>query len=70
MCDRSESKQNKYLPGSKIPIYHPNKILSEKPDLVIIFPWNISNEVINELDVIRSWGGKFVVTIPELEVIE
>jgi len=68
-CDRSPHKQGKFLPGTHIPIYSPDKIAETKPDYVLILPWNIKDEITQQLAYIREWGGKFVVPIPEVEVI-
>jgi len=67
--DRSPHKQGLYLPGSHIPIESPDKIRETKPDYVIILPWNLKDEIINQLAYIREWGGKFVVLIPKVTVI-
>ena len=69
VCDIAPSKQGKSLPGSHIPILNPKAILTEKPDFVIISPWNISTEVIKQHNYIRDWGGKFVIVIPEIQII-
>jgi SAM-dependent methyltransferase len=66
--DRNPHKQGKFIPGVHIPIKHPDKIKEDKPDYVIIFPWNIKDEIMEQLKYIREWGGKFVVPIPELKV--
>lgn len=68
--DRNIHKQNKYLPGTHIPIQHPDKIKEDKPDYVLILPWNIKDEIMEQMSFIREWGGKFVVPIPELVVFE
>lgn len=68
-CDRSPHKQGKFLPGTHIPIYSPDKILETKPDYVLILPWNLKDEITQQLAYIREWGGKFVVPIPKVEVI-
>ncbi|WDP88650.1 MAG: methyltransferase domain-containing protein [Desulfobacter sp.] len=68
VADASPHKQGKYLPGSHIPIVHPNRIEAAKPDYVILFPWNIKNELIHDLEYIREWNGRFVTIIPDLEV--
>lgn len=68
-CDRSPHKQGKFLPGTHIPIYSPDKIAETKPDYVLILPWNLKDEITQQLAYIREWGGKFVVPIPEVEVI-
>ena len=64
--DRSSFKQGKLLPGTHIPIFHPSKIVETKPDYLLILPWNLQNEIINQMSYIRDWGGKFVVPIPEV----
>jgi len=66
--DASPFKQGKYLPGSHIPIYSEQKIRDEKPDFVIIMPWNIRDEIEHQLSYIRQWGGKFLTVIPEQEI--
>ena len=67
--DRSPHKQDQLLPGVRIPIYAPDVIKETKPDYVLILPWNIKNEVIQQMSYIRSWGGRFVVPIPEVQVL-
>ncbi|CAD5956037.1 class I SAM-dependent methyltransferase [Planktothrix agardhii] len=67
--DRSPYKQGLFLPGTHIPIYHPDKIMETKPDYLLILPWNIKDEIIEQMSHIREWGGKFVVPIPKVEVI-
>ncbi len=66
--DRSPHKQNHYLPGTRIPIHHPDKIKETKPDYLVILPWNLKDEIMAQMAHIRSWGGKFVVFIPEVKV--
>jgi SAM-dependent methyltransferase len=68
VMDASPFKQNKYLPGSRIPVCSPEKIKETKPDYVIIFPWNLSEEISKQLSFIADWGGKFVVAVPELKI--
>ena len=68
--DRSPHKQGCFLPGSRIPIYHPDIIEETKPDYVIILPWNIKSEIMTQMSHIRKWGGKFVVLIPEVRIYE
>jgi 2-polyprenyl-3-methyl-5-hydroxy-6-metoxy-1,4-benzoquinol methylase len=67
--DRSPHKQGRFLPGTHIPIYHPDKIAETKPDYLLILPWNIKDEIMEQMAYIRQWGGKFVVPIPQVEVI-
>ncbi len=70
VCDRSPHKQGLFLPGTHLPIQPPEKIAETKPDYVLILPWNIRDEVMNQLDYVRSWGGKFIIPIPKVEVVE
>lgn len=67
--DRSPYKQGKYLPGSRIPIKSPEEIRATKPDLVFILPWNLKDEIMEQMSFIREWGGKFVIPLPKFEVI-
>jgi SAM-dependent methyltransferase len=66
--DRSPYKQGLYLPGTHIPIYHPDRIRETKPDYIVILPWNLKDEIIRQLQFIREWGGRFVVPIPKVAV--
>ena len=66
--DRSPHKQGRFLPGSHIPIYHPDRIRETTPDYVVILPWNLKNEIMEQLQFIRGWGGRFVIPIPKLTV--
>lgn len=66
--DRSPHKQGRYLPGTHIPIYHPDRLRETKPDYVIILPWNLKDEIMEQLQYIREWGGQFVVPIPNVSV--
>ena len=67
--DRSPHKQGKLLPGSHVPIYAPEKIFEARPDYVLILPWNIKDEIITQMAGVRSWGGRFIVPIPNAEVV-
>jgi len=69
ICDLAESKQGKYTPGGHIPIYDVEKLYQDKPDYILILPWNISEEVIRQNKNARDWGAKFVVAIPEIKII-
>ncbi len=69
VVDANPSKQNKYLPASHIPVVTEDHIKRYQPDFVIIFPWNIKEEVMNQLAYIKEWGGQFVIPIPQLQVI-
>jgi len=66
--DRNPHKQGRFLPGTHIPIYHPDVIHETKPDYVIILPWNLKDEIMRQLQFIRDWGGRFVVPIPHVSV--
>jgi len=66
--DRSPYKQGRFLPGTHIPIYHPSRIRETKPDYVVILPWNLKDEIMDQLQFIRAWGGRFVVPIPEVGI--
>jgi SAM-dependent methyltransferase len=68
VVDRAPSKQGRYLPGSHIPILAPEAIFSERPDIVLILPWNLRREIAADLAGIAAWGGRFAVAIPRLEV--
>jgi SAM-dependent methyltransferase len=68
--DRSPHKQGNYLPGTRIPIHAPDKINETKPDYLLLLPWNLKDEIMRQMSHVRSWGGKFVVPIPRVEVLE
>lgn len=69
VVDRNPAKQNKYMPGSRIPIVDEKSLSKEKPDYVVILPWNLKAEVMQQLDYVRNWGGKYVTAVPHLEVL-
>jgi len=66
--DRSPHKQGKFLPGTHIPIYSPERIQETRPDYVLILPWNLREEIMHQNAYIREWGGQFVVPIPTMKV--
>jgi len=66
--DRSPHKHGKFLPGTHIPIFSPEKLMEARPDYVLILPWNLKTEIMEQLQNIREWGGRFVVPIPEVTV--
>jgi SAM-dependent methyltransferase len=66
--DRNPYKQGKFLPGTHIPIFPPEHIRETQPDYVLILPWNFKDEIMEQLGYIRSWGGQFVVPIPDVKV--
>jgi hypothetical protein len=68
--DRSTYKQGKFLPGTHIPIHHPDRIREARPDYVLILPWNFKDEIVRQMAYIREWGGRFVVPIPEVKVLD
>lgn len=68
VVDANPAKQNKFLPGSHIPVVNESIIKELKPEYVIIFPWNIKDEVEKQLNYIKEWNGKFVTAIPKLEI--
>ena len=68
--DKNPYKQGKFLPGTHIPIYGPEKIDQTRPNYVLILPWNFKEEIMRQMAHIRDWGGKFVIPIPEVRVIE
>jgi SAM-dependent methyltransferase len=68
--DMSPHKQGNFLPGTHIPIYNPVKIRETKPDYLFILPWNLKKEIMIQQSYIRDWGGKFVVPIPELTILD
>ncbi|MGB6994673.1 MAG: class I SAM-dependent methyltransferase, partial [Thermoanaerobaculia bacterium] len=67
--DRSPHKQGRYLPGTRIPIYAPEHISETRPDYVLILPWNLKEEIIEQVTDLSSWGGQFFVAIPEVTVL-
>ncbi len=68
--DRAPSKQGTLLPGVRIPVYPPEKIMETRPDYVLILPWNIAEEITSKMAAVKEWGGRFVVPIPELRVLD
>jgi len=69
ICDAAPSKQGKFMPGSHIPILPPAILGERQPDIVLILPWNIKEEIMDQMDFIRNWGGQFVIPIPNLEIL-
>ncbi len=68
--DLSPHKQNLLLPGSHLPIYHPDKIRETKPNYILILPWNIKEEIMKQMKYVREWGAKFAIPIPELKILD
>jgi len=69
VIDRSPHKQGMFLPGSHIPIVHEERLDRDRPDFILLLPWNIKDEIIRQLSGIHEWGGRFVVSIPHLRVL-
>lgn len=69
VCDAAAAKQNKFMPGSHIPILAPDELRKRRPDYVFILPWNIAEEVVAFNPFVGEWGGKFVVAVPELRIL-
>lgn len=69
VADRNPAKQGKYMPGSRIPIVAEPVLKRVRPDYVVILPWNLKNEIMDQLAYIRDWGGMYVTAVPELEII-
>jgi 2-polyprenyl-3-methyl-5-hydroxy-6-metoxy-1,4-benzoquinol methylase len=66
--DRSPHKQERFLPGTRIPIYHPDKVRESRPDYLVILPWNLRDEIMEQMSYIRNWGAQFVTLIPEVRI--
>jgi SAM-dependent methyltransferase len=69
VCDAAPSKQGKYLPGSHIPVLHPCALREQKPDIVLILPWNIAEEIMQQHSYVKDWGGEFVRAIPTTRIL-
>jgi hypothetical protein len=69
VVDRNEYKQGRYLPGSHLEIRDPREVEVTKPDFLVILPWNLTDEITEQMRVIEAWGGRFVVPIPSVEVL-
>jgi len=66
--DRAPSKQGRYMPGIRIPIHEPNHIFEQKPDYILILPWNLKTEIMTQLQPVREWGAKFIIPIPMVTI--
>ncbi|GAA4728091.1 class I SAM-dependent methyltransferase [Flavisolibacter ginsenosidimutans] len=69
VVDRNPAKQDKFLPASHIPVKNEEYLKAEKPDYVIVLPWNLKDEITEQLSYIKDWGGRFVIPIPSLQVV-
>jgi hypothetical protein len=67
--DRNPRKQGRFLPGSHLPICSPDRVRETKPDYLLILPWNLKDEIVQQMAFVREWGGSFVVPIPRVEVL-
>ena len=67
--DQNPHKQGLFLPGTHIPIKNPSEIQKTKPDYIVIIPWNLKDEIMEQMKYIRNWGGKFMIPIPEVKII-
>jgi hypothetical protein len=70
VVDISPHKQGKFLPGTHIPIYSPEKIKDTKPDYIVILAWNLKDEIIEQMNFVKEWEGQFVVLVPEVKILE
>ena len=70
VCDAASSKQGKFLPGSHIPILSPVVLPKERPDVILILPWNIADEIVHQHAYVRQWGAVFAVAVPEMKTLE
>ncbi|OZA21857.1 MAG: SAM-dependent methyltransferase [Hydrogenophilales bacterium 17-61-9] len=68
VVDRNPAKQGKFMPGSRIPIEAESRLKNAKPDYVVILPWNLKAEIMQQLEYIRTWGGQFVTAVPEMRI--
>jgi SAM-dependent methyltransferase len=68
VVDASPHKQGRYLPGSRIPVRAPQHLLDDRPDVVLVLPWNLRDEVVAQLQAVRCWGGRFATAVPVLDV--
>ena len=69
VVDASPHKQGKWLPASHIPVVNEKHLIASKPDYVIIFPWNLKDEIVNQLGYIKEWGARFVIPVPSLQIL-
>ncbi len=67
--DRNPYKQGQFLPGTHIPILHPDALEQDRPDYILILPWNLKQEIVAQLEYAREWGAQFIVPIPRVEVL-
>jgi ABC-type Fe3+-hydroxamate transport system substrate-binding protein len=68
VIDRNPAKQDRFMPGSRIPIVSEDRLDADRPDYIVILPWNLRAEVMNQLERARGWGARFVTAVPLLEI--
>ena len=68
VVDRNPAKQGKYMPGSRIPVVAEARLMDERPDYILVLPWNLGEEIRSQLSYARNWGAKFIVCVPRLEI--
>jgi hypothetical protein len=68
VVDRNPAKQGKFLPGSRVPIVAEDRLFAQKPDYIVILPWNLADEIMTQLTGVRAWGGQFVTAISTLQI--
>lgn len=69
VCDAAPAKQGKFMPGSHIPIASPEMLRALEPDIVLVLPWNLAEEVADQHSYVREWGGRFAIAVPELRIL-
>lgn len=69
VVDRNPAKQGRFMPGSRIPIVDEARLRAERPDDIVLLPWNLRDELMTQLDYVRAWGGRFVTAVPELRCV-
>ena len=68
--DRNPYKHGRFTPGMHIPIYPVEAIAEAKPDYILILPWNLKNEIVRQMQFVKDWGGKFIIPIPQVSIID
>jgi SAM-dependent methyltransferase len=69
VVDRNDMKQGKYLPGSRIPVVGEAQLRQKRPDMILVLPWNLMSEIVQQLDYVRAWGVRFVTAVPRLTMV-